>query len=82
MKVVHAFKYRFPRIQIGLEHTQLEFAWDMNKNFEFGTYIYCKGAWFHCTTRKQFGSMKDLVTVKVKPEAVPKEIRTLCLIVT
>jgi hypothetical protein len=77
--IAHIFWYRWPRIQEGLEHTTKEVG-PMMPNVPEGAYAYYRGVWYV----KARTSLKGERTfaVRIVPEHVPKEIRTLALIVT
>ena len=73
----HVFQYRWRRIQEGLHHTETMLGPLMVQVPE-GAYIYQSGAWYE--RRKPPGGGARCVTVRIQANEVPKEIRTLCLI--
>lgn len=81
-ELVHVFRYKYVRLQVGLEHYSVEFNFELNKTFKYGTYAYARGQWFYCSTRRPNGSIEDLVTTKINTAQVPREIKTICLLLT
>lgn len=76
----HIFHYRWRRIKEGLTYKGDSFFGPLSVEAPEGAYIYHQGTWYE--KRKPPGGGARTVTVQIKPEHVPREIRTLALLVT